>query len=108
MFHPENVYRNLKQIISQHLHAKNKLRLYNNFVLSKISWNLSVADLSKTWVVENLDNLVSKYIRQWLDLPISTTLSGIFLSKNQPNFTSRQIPTVSNCLTQRTEIFTKR
>ena len=36
-----------------------------------------------TWVVENLDNLVSKYIRQWLDLPISATLSSIILSKNQ-------------------------
>ena len=73
----------LKQIDSQPLHAKNKLRLYHNFVLSKISWNLTVADLSKTWVVENLDNLVSKYIRQWLDLPISATLSSIILSKNQ-------------------------
>ena len=73
----------LKQIDSQPLHAKNKLRLYHNFLLSKISWNLTVADLSKTWVVENLDNLVSKYIRQWLDLPISATLSSIILSKNQ-------------------------
>ena len=73
----------LKQIDSQPLHAKNKLLLYHNFVLSKISWNLTVADLSKTWVVENLDSLVSKYIRQWLDLPISATLSSIILSKNQ-------------------------
>ena len=30
-----------------------------------------------------IDNLVSKYIRQWLDLPISATLSSIILSKNQ-------------------------
>ena len=52
----------LKQIDSQPLHVKNKLRLYHNFVLSKISWKLTVADLSKTWVVENLDNIVSKYI----------------------------------------------
>ena len=73
----------LKQIDSQPLHAKNKLLLYHNFVLSKISWNLTVADLSKKWVVENLDSLVSKYIRQWLDLPISATLSSIILSKNQ-------------------------
>ena len=73
----------LKQIDSQPLHAKNKLRLYHNFVLSKISWILTVADLSKTWVVENLDSLVSKYIRQWHDLQINATLSSIILSKNQ-------------------------
>ena len=35
------------------------------------------------WIVENLDNLVLKYIRQWLDLPISATFSGIVLSKNR-------------------------
>ena len=36
-----------------------------------------------TWVVENLDSLVFKYIRQWLVLPISATLSSIILSKSQ-------------------------
>ena len=62
---------------------KNKLLLYSRFVLCKASWHFTVADLSKTRVTENLDNLVSKYIRQWLDLPISSTLSSMILSKNQ-------------------------
>ena len=53
------------------------------YVISKVSWHFTVADLSKTWVAENLDNLISKYIRQWLDLPIIATLSSIILSKNQ-------------------------
>ena len=48
-----------------------------------IIWHFTVANLPKTWVVQNLDNLASNYIRQWLDLPISATLSGINLSKNQ-------------------------
>ena len=73
----------LKEIDSLPLHPKNKLLLYNRYVLSKVSWHFTVADLSKTWVTENLDNFVSKYIRQWLDLPISATLSSIILSKNQ-------------------------
>ena len=73
----------LKEIDSLPLHPKNKLLLYSRFVLSKVSWHFTVADLSKTWVTENLDNLVSKYIRQWLDLPVSATLSSIILSKNQ-------------------------
>ena len=73
----------LKEIDSLPLHPKNKLLLYSRFALSKVSWHFTVAYLSKTWVTENLDNLVSKYIRQWLDLPISATLSSIILSKSQ-------------------------
>ena len=54
-------------------HPKNKLLLYHHFVLSKLSWHFTIADLGKTWVTENIDNLVSKYIHQWLELPISAT-----------------------------------
>ena len=43
-------------------HQKNKLLLYHRFVLSKIiSWHFTIADLSKTWVIENLDNKVADY-----------------------------------------------
>ena len=41
-------------------HRKNKLLLYHRFVLSKVSWHFTIADLGKTWVTENIDNLVSK------------------------------------------------
>ena len=44
--------------------------------------HLTVADLSKTWISEHLVNAVTKYIRQWLELPISATLSAIILSHN--------------------------
>ena len=64
-----------------HCHPKNKLLLYHRFVLSKVSWNFTIANLGKTWVVENLDNLVSSYVRRWLDLPISATLSTLALPK---------------------------
>ena len=52
-------------------HPKNKLLLYHRLLLSKLSWNLTIADISKTWIIDNLDSIVSKYIRQWLELPIS-------------------------------------
>ena len=61
------------------LHPRFKVQLYIRYLLPKISWHLTVADLTKTWVSENLDNLVAKYFRSWLDLPISGTLSNIFL-----------------------------
>ena len=73
----------LKEIDSLPLHPKNNLLLYSRFVLCKFSRHFTVADPSKTWVAENLDNLVSKYIRQWLDLTVSATSSSIILSKNQ-------------------------
>ena len=64
-------------------HPKNKLLVYHRFLLSKISWNLTLADISKTWIVENLDSIVSKYTRQWLELPISATLSSRIINKSK-------------------------
>ena len=69
-------------IYSLHILPKNRLLLYQRYVLSKLSWYLTVADLSKTWIIENLDNVVVRFIRQWLDLPISATLRGISLPSN--------------------------
>ena len=73
----------LKTVDSMYIHPKNKLLLYHRYVLSKISWHFTVTDLGKTWISENLDNIVSRYIRQWLELPISATLSSIVLSANK-------------------------
>ena len=55
----------LQTVDSLHIHPKNKLLLYHRYILSKLSWHLTVADLSKTWICEHLDNVVTKYIRQW-------------------------------------------
>ena len=64
-------------------HPKYKLLLYHRFVLSKLSWHLTIADLSKTWVVDNLDNIVTSYVRKWLELPISATISSLVLNKSR-------------------------
>ena len=45
-------------------HPKNKLLLYHRYILSKLSWHLTTADLNKTWVVENLDSAATRYIRK--------------------------------------------
>ena len=65
------------------LHPKNKIALYDRYLLSKLSWHFTVASLPKTWVCEHLDNVVAQYIRKWLDLPISATLSNIILPQNK-------------------------
>ena len=73
----------MQKIDSLSCHPKNKLLIYHRFVLSKLSWHLTIADLSKTWVVQNLDNVVSKYVRHWLELSISATLSTLVLQKSR-------------------------
>ena len=65
------------------LHPRNKILLYSRYLLSKISWELTITDISKTWICETLDTLASRYIRKWLELPISATLSNVFLPRNK-------------------------
>ena len=65
------------------LHPKNKIALYNRYLLSKLSWHFTVASLPKTWVCEYLENVVAQYICYWLDLPISATLRNIALPQNK-------------------------
>ena len=73
----------MSDIDQKPLHPKNKLLIYNRYVLSKISWHFTVADLSKTWVSETIGSLALHYIRKWLDLPVCGTLSNVFLLCNK-------------------------
>lgn len=70
----ETVEMFLRAIEQLPLHPKWKLLIYNRFVLSKISWDLTVSDISITWVKQNLDSIVSSFIRNTLEFPISGTL----------------------------------
>ena len=47
----------LEKISSLPLHPRNKLLLYNNYVLSKLVWHLTIADLGLTWVKYNFVGL---------------------------------------------------
>ena len=92
----------LAQIYQLPLHPKYKSLLYSRHLLSKISWHFTVADLSKTWVSENLDNIVASYVRKWLEIPVCGTLSNVFLTKAKfglslypPSIKSSQCQTVA-------------
>ena len=73
----------MADIDSKPIHPKNKILLYSRYLLSKLSWHFAVSSLSKTWVIENIDTKVNSYIRKWLDIPISGTLSTVFLTRNK-------------------------
>ena len=70
----------MSDIDLKRLHHKYKLHLYSRYVLSKLSWHQIVAPLPKVWIVENIDSIVNQYIRKWLDVPVSGTLSNVFLN----------------------------
>ena len=46
------------------LHPRKKLMIYSRYLLSKISWDLTIADLDVTWVKNTLDNLCHNHIRR--------------------------------------------
>ena len=51
--------------------------------VNNLSWNLTIASLSKTWLIENLDSVVSKYVRHWPELPITSKFNNLVLSKTK-------------------------
>ena len=65
------------------LNPQNKILLYSRYLFSKISWDLTVSDISKTWICETLDSRTTTYLRKWLEIPISATLSNVFLLQNK-------------------------
>ena len=73
----------MKEIDLKPLHPKNKILLYSRYVLPKLAWHLTITSISKTWIIENLDSTFVQYVRKWLELPISGTLSNVYLTSNK-------------------------
>ena len=73
----------MKKIDDLPLHPKNKILVYQRYVLSKLSWNLTIADINITWVKQSLDTIVNQYVRSWLEIPVASTLYIIQLSKRK-------------------------
>ena len=48
------------------LYPKNKLVLYQQYALSKISWHLTVVNISNKWMKNIIYNIVSRHIKQWV------------------------------------------
>ena len=73
----------MSNIDSKPLQPKNKLLLYSRYVLSKLSWHFTVSNISQTGIKENIDSVVNSYIRRWLEIPVSGTLSSVFMTRNK-------------------------
>ena len=73
----------MNEIDLKPLHPKNKILLYSRYVLPKLSWHLTITSISKTWISENLNSIFGHYVRKWFELPISATLSNVYLTNNK-------------------------
>ena len=67
-----------------------KIAIVQKYVYSKLRWRFSIYPLTTTWVSQNLENLVSKSLRKWLQIPISGNILHLSLptSKLGLNFCS--------------------
>ena len=79
------------------LHPKNKLLLYNNYLIPKLCWNLMIADLDVAWIKQNLDTLCHNYIRRWLNIPAGGIVQILQLSKSKFGMEILDIGTKFTC-----------
>ena len=77
----KNLKEMLEKIDSLDVHPKNKMLIYQRYVLSKNQLGPHSTNISITWIKNNLDNMVSNYVRSWLEIPVSGTLKIATLSK---------------------------
>ena len=73
----------LMKIDSLPLASWNKILLYSRYLHAKLFWDLTVEDIDKIWVVNNIDNICRQFIRRWLEIPPSGTPNLILLSREK-------------------------
>ena len=71
------------KIDSLPLHPRNKILLYSRYLHAKLSWDLTTADIDKTWIVNNIDNICKQFIRRWFEISPSGTLDLMLLSREK-------------------------
>src|ERR1044072_7984021 len=69
------IIKKLKDLLSVTSNIKTKVQLkikiVKQYVLSQIRFELKTYNFGSTWIDQNLDSLVVKYVRDWLEMPIS-------------------------------------
>ena len=54
--------------------TQNKLKILSRYILSHISFELKIYNFASTWIDNTLDALCYRFIRRWMQLPISACL----------------------------------
>jgi hypothetical protein len=72
-----------------------KIKIYSQYIPSQISFELRTYNFSGTWICEELDSMGIKFVREWVEAPISSCISEwLATPKNMggmgiPSFKSR-------------------
>ena len=61
----------LKIISNLKVKPLTKLRILSRFLPSQFSFELRIYNFSSTWISENIDALCVRFIRDWIEAPIS-------------------------------------
>ena len=87
-------YTNRKDTLPIHLLCKTEI--CQKYVYSKIKWDLSIYDLSESWVKENIDSYLNQLYRKWLQLPISANITHLQMPQNKLGLTIKSTKKLYN------------
>ena len=59
-----------------------KIRIIQNYVYSKLRWRFSIYPFSETWIKQNIEPAISKYIQKWLQISISGNITHLKLPES--------------------------
>jgi len=62
------------------IRPQTKLKIFDRFIFSQISFSLRISNFTATWVSETLDSLCIKSIRLWIEAPISSCVAEWLIS----------------------------
>ena len=67
--------------------TQTKLKIVKLFIPSQISFDYKLYDISLTWINQQLDAIVVRHVRNWLQLPISSCVAELMtLPRNQGGY----------------------
>ena len=67
----------LSKVSMLKIRPQSKLKILRQVVYAKINFELKAFNFGHSWIKNELDSIVQRHVRQWLELPISTCLQEI-------------------------------
>ena len=71
------------------LTSLNKISILQQYIYSKYRWLFSIYNFTETWIAENIDNVIGKFVRKWFQLPVCANIEHLSFPTNKlgVNFT---------------------
>ena len=78
------------------LDPHNKISIIQTYVFSKLRWRFSIYDLTETWVDSNIDNIINKYMRKWLQFPVCANITHLTFPNKKLGMNIKSAKTLFN------------